>query len=135
MKFSDLPMNPDDRMLRQFAGLWVLFFSAIGCWELYKGSTWGWLIVAIAICLGLPGLIWPKLLKPIFVTWMVLAFPIGWAVSHVILALVFYGVFTPLGLVLKASGHDPLAQKRPKSDSYWQEKKMQKEASRYLKQF
>ena len=29
MKFSDIPRNPDNRMLRQFAGLWILFFGAI----------------------------------------------------------------------------------------------------------
>ena len=135
MKFADLPTNPDDRMLRQFAGLWVLFLGAIGAWEVYKGNTWGWPIFAVAVGVGVPGLAWPGLLKPIFVTWMVLAFPIGWLVSHVILALVFYGVFTPLGMLLKATGHDPLARKRGSKSSYWQTKTQQREMRRYLKQF
>ena len=39
---------------------------------------------------------------------MVLAFPIGWTVSQVILAVMFYGLFTPIGLVFRLIGRDPL---------------------------
>lgn len=135
MKFADLPTNPDDRMLRQFAALWILFFGAIGTWEILKENTWGWSILAVAVVAGVLGLVWPRLLKPIFVAWMVLAFPIGWLVSHLILAVVFYGAFTPLGLVLKATGHDPLQRKRGDQSSYWRTKTQQREIRRYLKQF
>lgn len=135
MKFADLPTNPDDRMLRQFAALWILFFGAIGTWEILKENTWGWSILAMAVVAGVLGLVWPRLLKPIFVAWMVLAFPIGWLVSHVILAVVFYGAFTPLGLVLKATGHDPLQRKSGNQSTYWQTKTQQRDIRRYLKQF
>lgn len=135
MRFQDIPRNPDTRMLRQFAALWVLFFGAIGCIQLYKGGTWGWPVIALALGAGIPGLIWPKLLKPIFVTWMILAFPIGWVVSHVILGLVFYGVFTPLGLIMKAAGHDALKRNKTTTSTYWEKKTQQKDMARYLKQF
>ena len=43
---------------------------------------------------------------------MVLAFPIGWTVSQVILLLMFYGLFTPIGLVFRLIGRDPLQRAR-----------------------
>ena len=43
---------------------------------------------------------------------MVLAFPIGWTVSQVILLLMFYGLFTPIGLVFRLIGRDPLHRAR-----------------------
>jgi len=135
MRFQDIPRNPDSKMLRQFAGIWIVFFGAIGCLQLYKGGAWGWPIIALALGAGGAGLIWPKLLKPVFVTWMILAFPIGWVVSHVILGLVFYGVFTPLGLFLRATGHDALKSKKTTTSTYWQKKTQQKDMKRYLKQF
>ena len=36
-------------------------------------------------------------MRPIWVAWSVVAFPIGWVVSTVFLAVLFYGVFTPIG--------------------------------------
>lgn len=135
MRFSDIPRNPDSRTLRQFAFIWIIFFGAIGGLQHYKGNAWGWPIIGLAVIAGIPGLFWPKLLKPIFVTWMILAFPIGWMVSHIILAFVFYGLFAPLGLVLKATGHDPLKRNKPRSDTFWEAKTQQKDMSRYLKQF
>ena len=135
MRFSDVPTNPDSRMLRQFAGLCIIFFGAIGGWQVYKGNNWGWLLVVLASVAGGLGLIWPKLLKPVFVTWMILAFPIGWMVSHIILAIVFFGCFMPLGMLLKLKGHDPLLLKKPATGSFWVKKTQQADVARYLKQF
>jgi hypothetical protein len=135
MKFSDIPRNPDCRTLRQFAALWILFFGILGGWQIYRSNDWGWLLIGLSLIAGIPGLFWPKLLKPIFVTWMILAFPIGWMISHVILASVFYGLFVPLGLALRATGHDPLKCKKSQLDTYWEPKTQQDDVSRYLKQF
>ena len=135
MRLSDIPTNPDTRMLRQFAGLWLLFFGAIGGWQMYRGHQWGIWVVAVAAVGGVVGLIQPRLLKPIFVTWMILAFPIGWLVSHTMLLLLFLCVFTPIGVALRMTGHDPLRLKKPKGDSFWNPKTQQSDPKRYLRQF
>jgi len=135
MKFSDIPRNPDTRMLRQFAGLWILFFGAFGCYAYLHDRNVAWIWFTIAGGVGLPGMIRPQLLKPVFITWMVVAFPIGWIVSHLILLLIFCFVFTPMGFMLRTFGHDPLRLRKPKTDSYWETKPRQQDARRYLKQF
>ncbi len=90
----------------------------------------------LAVAGGLPGLIWPQVPQPIYVTWMVLAFPIGWTVSQAILALLFYGVLTPLGLVFQCVGRDSLHRiHRPNLRTYWLPKGSPSDPRRYLKQF
>ena len=54
----------------------------------------------------------PEWLRSIYVGWMVLAFPIGWTVSQVMLAVMFFGLFTPIGLVFRLIGRDPLQRAR-----------------------
>ena len=137
MNFSDIPRNPDNRMLRQFAGLWMMFFVGMALSEFFRNhnTTAAIGVGALAISVGVPGLIFPRLLKPVFVGWMIVVFPIGWLVSRIILSLLYFGVFAPVGLMLRMLGHDPLRLKKPDVESYWQEKTQQTSLRRYLKQF
>ena len=137
MNFSDIPRNPDSRMLRQFAGLWILFFGGLALSQYFRShnTTAALVVGALAVGIGVPGLLFPRFLKPIFVGWMILAFPIGWLVSRIILMALFFGVFAPVGLLLRFLGHDPLRLKRPVVESYWEEKTQQTSLRRYLKQF
>jgi len=129
MRFSDLPLNPSARTLRQFAGLWILFFGGLACWH----TSIVWALVAL---LGMPGLVWPAVLRPIFVGWMVLVFPIGWVMSRVLLGVLFYGLFTPLAIAFRLGGRDTLRRRaRPEGDSYWVPKPSVSEVSRYFRQF
>ena len=57
---------------------------------------------------GLVGVLRPGFLRPVYVLWMALAFPIGWTVSHLLLLIVYYLVLTPIGLLMRLFGYDPL---------------------------
>jgi hypothetical protein len=138
MRWSDLPLSPSDRTLRQFAGLWIVFFGGLACWHgLFRGHEIASIVLAIlAITFGPLGLVKPRALKPIFVAWMVVAFPIGWVVSHVLLGCLYYGVFTPVGFFFRLAGRDPLELKRPAGKStYWVTKPAATDVRRYFKQF
>lgn len=136
MKFSDIPRNPDNRIVRQFAGLWILFFGAIALSQHFRSQNTTVAVVGtLAMVVGVPGIFFPRILKPIFVGWMILAFPIGWLVSHVILFLIYWSVFVPVGFILQRMGHDPLRLRKPAVDSYWEQKTQQSSLRRYLKQF
>jgi hypothetical protein len=48
------------------------------------------------------------------------AWPIGFVVSHVILALVYYLVFTPVGLAMRIFRYDPMNRRfDDAAQSYW----------------
>ena len=138
MQWSDIPFRPATRTLRQFAGLWILFFGFGAVWQaLVKGNTTAAVVLGLlAVTVGPVGLVWPRVVRPIFVGWMVVVFPIGWVVSKVILAVLFYGLFTPIGLLFRLLGRDPLARRRRRDlSTYWTPKALPDDPKRYLRQF
>ncbi|HEV3203705.1 MAG TPA: SxtJ family membrane protein [Gemmataceae bacterium] len=138
MRWTDISFQPASRTLRQFAGLWLLFFGGWAGWlGLVKGQeTWGIALGAIALGIGIVGLVTPQKIRLVFVAWMVLAFPIGWTVTHILLALTFYGIFMPMGFVFKWMGRDLLQRrKRSHTETYWTPKPAAKDARAYFRQF
>jgi hypothetical protein len=138
MRWADIPWNPPLRQLRIFA---AILFAALVVLGLLHGLSPRehlvlWLLWDVATWIALLGLLWPRIVRPVFVGWMVLVFPIGWSVSHVLLAVVYYGVVTPLGIGMRLSGRDVLHRRRPGgADSYWQPKSAAKGLQSYFQQF
>ena len=87
MQWSDVTKSPSEKMLRQFAGLCLVVFGTLAAWRWFSGNTgiWTQVLAAFAVVVGVTGLLVPKAVKPIFVGWMIAAFPIGWVVSRVAL--------------------------------------------------
>ena len=136
MTFKDINFNPSDRDLRIFSILWLAAFGALGGMNWYRGGTWFPYIVGVAVVGGLLGLVAPKAMKPIYVAWMVAAFPIGWTISFVLLAFVFYVVFTLFGLVFRLMGRDVLGRSFDRSvTTYWVPRRQAASTGRYFSQF
>jgi hypothetical protein len=138
MQWSDIQFRPSDKTLRQFAGLCLVLFGGLAAWQgLVAGrSQLAWALAALAFTIGPIGLAWPRLVRPVYVGWMILAFPIGWTVSQALLAVIFYGLFTPVGLLFRLLGRDPLHRARqPGLESYWTPKPSVSDPRRYFKQF
>jgi hypothetical protein len=57
-------------------------------------------------------------LKPAHTVWMGLALVLGFVMTRVILTLMYYLVFTPVGLLMRALGRDPM-QRKLGAESYW----------------
>lgn len=60
--------------------------------------------VPVSAVLIMLGLIVPVALRPIRKGWMTAAAGIGWVMTRVILTILFFGVFTPLGLIARLAG-------------------------------
>jgi len=129
--------NPSEKQLRQFAGIWFPAFCGLVGYSIgHKTGHWseveiGWVLAGL---LSVGGLVLPALIRPIFVGLILLTFPIGWVVSHLLLGLIFYGVVAPIGLILRISGHDPLQLKKPSGNSVWKTSIGKTDATRYLQQ-
>lgn len=138
MRWSDLPLSPPPRTLRQFGGLWLLFFLALAGWQGYlrDNAVLGWVLLAVAVVGGAAGLIYPLALRPVFVAALIVTFPIGWVVSQLMLAVLFYLVFTPLGLVFRLFGRDALQLRKPAdATTYWTVKPAAVDVRAYFNQY
>jgi hypothetical protein len=78
----------------------------------------------------------PRLLRPLYVALTVLAFPIGYVVSHIVLALLFFGLLTPFGLLFRVLGRDPLHRQFDEDlESYWVPRGQRPKKESYFRQF
>ena len=129
--------KPTPKALRQFAALWLIFFGALAGWQAFlRGEpTPGWILLAVALSVGPLGLVRPLWIAPVYITWTAVTFPIGWLVSHLWLAVVYFGLFTPLGFVLRLRGRDPLGLAPADGPTYWSERPPPRDAKSYLRQF
>lgn len=53
----------------------------------------------------------PTSLILVYKPWMAFAEKIGWVNTRIILLLLFYVMFVPIGFIMKIIGHDPMARK------------------------
>ena len=139
MAVISINWRPSSRELRMFAALLMLFFVAVaGIWNWRTGQASGPIIlVGVSWAIGLIGLAVPQAIRWVFVGWMVAVFPIGFVVSHLLLAVIFFGVIMPIGLILRMLGQDPMRKTLDRSAAtYWIARPTEPtESQRYFKQF
>jgi hypothetical protein len=138
MNWSDFSLNPSSKTLRQFAAAWLLFFSLLGTVHYFARDhrSLGLTLGMIALAGGGPGLIQPRLIRWLFVGSMFLSFPIGWAVSQVTLAVMFFGILTPLALWFGIRRRDSLLRKQPGvRNSYWLAKECTQNVKNYFREY
>src|SRR5690349_6028563 len=117
----EINKNPSRRDLLIFTSILPIFFGLVGWLRWRNGSTdaafvlWG-----IGAAVTLVALVAAPARRFIYVGWMYVTFPIAWVVSHTILAVMYFVVATPVALLMKLFGSDPMQRKFDKSaKSYW----------------
>jgi hypothetical protein len=125
-----------DRILRQFAGIWLVLFGGFAGWSAYQGHGARSVVLAVvAMIVGPLGLIRPGAIGPVFAILMTLTRPIGAVVTRIIVGIMFYGLFTPLALLFRLIGRDVLAVKRREGPgSYWTRRQTVADPRRYFRQ-
>ena len=127
----------DRKELKRFGITIFIALAILGGLLLWREGGIGFLFWTIGIAFLLVGVTKPELLASTYRGWMRIAMWVGFVMTHLILALMFYCVFTPIGLVMRLMGRDPLHLKAPKGvDSYWVKRpSAQVQKERYEKMF
>jgi len=105
---------------RSFGLIFAGAFLLIAGLPLFHGGTLRWWSVIVAVMFALLALLKPTLLAGLNRMWLKLGIMLGKIVSPIALGILFFVVITPIGIMLRLSGKDPLRLKfRPEADSYW----------------
>ncbi len=143
----ELNLRPDDDTLRQFGWIALVGFGALAACAWFEVLIFGFGLGAArsgvcAFFAGLAGLsavfslVHPRANRPIYVGLSLLAFPIGWGVSNLVLGILFYVLITPIGLVFRLLRRDPLDRSfDAEAATYWVESKRNPGPESYFKQF
>jgi len=99
----------------------ILLAIAAGRTWLHEGYGTVELVLApIGIVLVALGLVWPKILASPNRAWTRLGLLMFKLINPVVLVLMYVTTFVPIGLIMRACGHDPLRLKPdPSASSYW----------------
>ena len=107
--FNEIP-ELDKKGLRDFGlitgALFAAIFGLLLPWKFdWEWPLWPWALFVILAAWSLAA---PLSLRPVYRVWMRFGLMIGAIVSRIILGLVFFLVVTPLGIMMRASGKDPM---------------------------
>jgi hypothetical protein len=105
---------------RGFGGVFIVFFLVVGFWPFVAGHPprrWALMVAGALLVVTVAA---PALLGPLNRLWLCLGNLLNRIMSRVVLAFLFYGVVTPLGILARWAGKDPLRRARePAAGSYW----------------
>lgn len=106
--------------LRKFEIIFGIILLVIAGFLFWKEKESFQIFLAIGIILLLTAITIPVFLKPVYWIWMSFATILGWIMTPVILSLLFYTIFTPIGLILRFFGKQFLELKwKHSQQSYW----------------
>ncbi len=138
MALLKINKTPSNRELRQFAGIWFpAFWALVGGILIHKFGLWNvavplWCVAGVV---AIVGLIRPPFMRLIYVGMIYAVFPIGWVVSHVLLSALYYLFMTPIGLLMRLVGYDPMTRRfEPESKTYWIKRDTTRKPSTYFRQ-
>jgi hypothetical protein len=134
----EINRHPSHKELRVFGAIWLVFFGLLGATVWHKSgslqtSYWIW---GLAAAVALAGFASPAFMRLVYVGMAYLAYPIGLVVSTVLMAVVFFIVLTPLGLIRRLVGGDPMERAFERDrKSYWKPRARVENVERYFRQF
>ena len=107
---------------RSFGIVFFVVFLIIATYPLLNDNSirlWSLIIGIIFLILGI---INSKILTPFNILWMKFGLLLGKVVSPIVMGFVFFGVVTPISIIMKLLRKDLLNLKRNKKETYWLKK-------------
>jgi hypothetical protein len=142
--FKEVNWRPDNEDIRIFGrtlvigGCVLLFLAALHRFctaPVYKGPSVVQLIFLTILVLGIWAWLLPFLAKPIYYIWFFVGACMGTVISNMLILLFFYLLFTPIALIVRLNGRDPLRLKASKGESLWEIRDSQPKSKRYFRQY
>jgi len=96
-------------------------FAALGLWWMYRAkfATASRVALVVGALLLVFGALAPRALVHPYRWWMALAEKLGWVMTRVILAIVFFLVLLPIGAIRRVTGADPLRRRSKPQPTAW----------------
>jgi len=147
MSLIRIDWSPPRKTLRTFGLIGLVAFGAFGTLaheQIYPfkslstttGATTAYVLWALAAYCGVFALIAPPAVQPIYLGLTVVTYPIGFVLSYVVMAVLFFLVLTPVAILFKIIGRDSMTRRfDPAATTYWVPRRPAENAKRYFRQF
>tara|TARA_B100000795_G_scaffold211899_1_gene165544 strand:- start:36 stop:434 length:399 start_codon:yes stop_codon:yes gene_type:complete len=116
MKFSEIELPPN----RKFGFFFTFVFVVAAAYCYHSANmTWVYAFTVASLLFLVITLVREELLLPLNKLWMRFGLLLGMIVSPIILGIIFFGLFTPVAMLMRLSGRDELRLKFNKKSSHW----------------
>lgn len=130
--------HPTGRQLAVFGFAWAVVFGVVGriVWRDAGSIEAAAVVWVLAVAVPAAGWVWPSAMRAVFIATSYATMPIGLVLSYLVLAVVYYGLLTPIGLAMRACGRDVMHRRFDReAETYWRPRKQDDRPSRYFRQF
>jgi len=146
-KLVEINFNPDTKTLRQFGAIAFIGFGILAALAYYEKLIFSFglgqarmplvmIFAALGTIAALFSLVAPRANRVLYVGLTLLAFPIGFVLSYVIMGTLFFLIIGPIALLFRLLGRDPMHRRYdPKSVSYWVEVRNARDKESYFHQY
>jgi len=111
----------------------AVILGILACVAVYRHSWSMPYLVVLTLGFLLSGILKPMLLKQVYLGWMALAIGMGFVMTKVIMAILFFGVFTVGGLIGRLFSKDMLDQQyESHAQTYWKPHVKSSDAKKHL---
>lgn len=108
---------------RSFGLVFTVVFVLVGLWPVFFGGAARYWALGIAAVFLIASFARPALLAPLNRIWTKFGLLLSRVVNPIVMGLLFYSTITPIGLVMRLFGKDPLRLRfEPEAASYWIER-------------
>ena len=116
-------MNPSQIELpsnRKFGFFFTIIFGILAVYSFYVNSIyWTFILSAISVFIFFATIIKAEILLPLNKLWMNFGLLLGMIVSPIVMGIIFFGIFTPIAILMRVIGRDELALSFKKKTSHW----------------
>jgi len=121
---------------KSFGITFAVVFGLIAAWLFWRKHVPIWSVMAAAAALFFlaAGFLRPQLLRPLNLIWLRFGLLLHKIVNPIVMGLLFYVVFTPMGFIMRLAGKDLLSLKRDSAaSSYWSQRQVSTEVEASMK--
>ena len=109
---------------RNFGFVMTAAFIILALAPLVRGRAVRWWSLLAGAAFLISGLLYPRILGPLNRLWLKFGLVLHAIVSPVVMGLLFYSTVTPIGILFRWLGKDPLRLRLDRSiDTYWIERR------------
>ena len=132
MNLSDIILPSNSK----FGFFFTFIFAVFAAYFFIAANlTWAYVFIALALLFFLITLVNDKLLLPLNKLWMRFGFLIGIIISPIVLGIIFFGVITPYGLIMRLLGRDELRLQKTTTETNWVPRSQDMPQTDFTKQF
>ncbi|MBD3305418.1 hypothetical protein GF339_03490 [candidate division KSB3 bacterium] len=126
-------LDTGEKSLRKFGLTMAVVLGILSLYALHRTSDLFPIVFLLFLIFWLAGITHPIALRKVYVGWMTLALILGFFMTRLILAVMYYVVFTIIGLILRLFNRDMLDQQYdPQAASYWQRRQPPQDIQQHL---